>query len=88
MRRRSTVLRSGSRVSQQSGELAPADRPANLWEPVDGANGRDHGAHGTFDSEAHPRSPQLWLSTHRGVIAAGATALTALVGAGVLGRRR
>ena len=39
-----------------------------LFEPVPG----DHGAHGSFDDEAKPRSPQAVLSRHRGAAAAGA----------------
>jgi NAD(P)-dependent dehydrogenase (short-subunit alcohol dehydrogenase family) len=49
--------------SQQTGERA-VSRPDNLWEPVDDPAGTDHGAHGEFDSRAHERSPQLWLSQH------------------------
>jgi NAD(P)-dependent dehydrogenase (short-subunit alcohol dehydrogenase family) len=51
--------------SQQTGERAAA-RTDNLWEPVDDPAGSDHGAHGEFDSRAHARSPQLWLSQHVG----------------------
>lgn len=46
--------------------------PVNLWEPVDGAAGRDYGAHGVFDQRAHERSVQLWLSRHRRPLAVGA----------------
>jgi short-subunit dehydrogenase len=35
--------------SQQSDVDADPDRPYNLWEPVDGKGGRDHGAQGVFD---------------------------------------
>ncbi|HEY9448554.1 MAG TPA: hypothetical protein VIQ60_02335, partial [Gemmatimonadaceae bacterium] len=48
-------------------------RPYNLWEPLPG----DHGAHGRFDSRAHPFSIELWLRTHR--------ELAAVVGAGIAG---
>ncbi|MGV9303442.1 MULTISPECIES: SDR family oxidoreductase [unclassified Nonomuraea] len=72
-----------ARTGQQS--QLTADRPptgvANLWAPAD--EYRDHGAHGTFDSRAHGRSPQAWLSRHRrsvlvalGAVAAGATVAT------------
>jgi NAD(P)-dependent dehydrogenase (short-subunit alcohol dehydrogenase family) len=58
--------------SQQTGERAE-DRPDNLWEPVDDPVGADYGAHGEFDSQAHERSPQLWLSQHaRMALLAGA----------------
>ena len=40
-------------ASQQTGEPRDPDQPVNLWEPVDGPGGRDHGAHGTFDDRAH-----------------------------------
>src|SRR4051794_2799727 len=39
--------------SQQTGEPRDPDQPVNLWEPADGAGGRDHGAHGQFDDRAH-----------------------------------
>jgi len=53
-------------------EPQPADpeRPANLWEPVDGRGGRDFGAHGSFDPRSTTRSVQMWLSQHHGVLAA------------------
>jgi NAD(P)-dependent dehydrogenase (short-subunit alcohol dehydrogenase family) len=50
--------------AQQTGDKAAPDRPNNLWEPVDGDTGRDYGAHGIFDDEAHGRAPQLWVSHH------------------------
>ncbi|MEU9191633.1 SDR family oxidoreductase [Streptomyces hundungensis] len=70
--------------SQQTEEPVDPSRPVNLWEPVDKAQGADHGAHGAFDSEAHSRSLQLWLSCHRrplvfGVVGA-ATAAATVVG--------
>jgi hypothetical protein len=57
--------------SQQADWPVEAGRPDNLWEPVAG----DHGARGEFDHRAHERSPQWWLTSHRG---------WALLGAGVL----
>lgn len=65
--------------SQQTGVAVGPDRPNNLWEPVDGEHGRDHGAHGIFDDRAHARAPQLWLSQH--VREVGAAAAAAGVGA-------
>ncbi len=50
--------------SQQSGEKADPDRPHNLWKPVDGKDGHDHGAHGVFNSQAHGHCVQLWFSHH------------------------
>ena len=61
--------------SQQTGEPADPDRPANLWEPVPG----DRGAHGTFDPRSHGRSTQLWATTHRGLLAAAGLAGAAAV---------
>ncbi|MGW0496004.1 SDR family oxidoreductase [Streptomyces sp. NPDC003007] len=58
--------------SQQTDDPVDPSRPVNLWEPVDSAAGRDHGAHGVFDDEAHEHSVQLWLSRHRRPIALGA----------------
>jgi NAD(P)-dependent dehydrogenase (short-subunit alcohol dehydrogenase family) len=55
--------------SQQHDGLVEADRLVNLWEPVPG----DHGAHGDFDSRAHERSLQLWLTTHRSWLGAAAS---------------
>ncbi len=73
--------------SQMTGKPKPADQPANLWEPADGPDGRDFGAHGLFDDQAHARSPQLWASQHHGLLAAGAGGVLAGVGA-LLARRR
>jgi hypothetical protein len=53
--------------SQQSDQRQPADAPANLWEPVDGPGGRDHGAHGRFDDRA----------VCRGALSSGPPAITA-----------
>jgi NAD(P)-dependent dehydrogenase (short-subunit alcohol dehydrogenase family) len=50
--------------SQQTEDPADPDRPNNLWEPVDGAGGTDHGAHGSFDSRSHAHSPEVWASQH------------------------
>jgi NAD(P)-dependent dehydrogenase (short-subunit alcohol dehydrogenase family) len=70
---------------QMTDEPRDPDRPSNLWEPVPG----DHGAHGVFDSRAHPGSPQLWAATHRALLAAGAAiAGLAAAAAGMRGRSR
>jgi NAD(P)-dependent dehydrogenase (short-subunit alcohol dehydrogenase family) len=78
--------------SQQTEEPQPADAPANLWEPADGPDGRDHGAHGRFDDQATSRSPQLWASRHHGLLGATAAGLIAVGaaagGAAALLRRR
>jgi len=59
--------------SQQTKQPADPGRPNNLWAAVPG----DHGAHGPFDDRAHPRSPQLWTSTHRGLVGAALAGLAA-----------
>jgi NAD(P)-dependent dehydrogenase (short-subunit alcohol dehydrogenase family) len=56
--------------SQQTNEPKPPDQPANLWEPADGEQGKDFGAHGRFDSVAQSHSSQVWLSRHHGAVAA------------------
>ena len=68
-------------ASQQTHEKAVPNRPHNLWEPVDGDTGHDHGAHGVFDAKALGRSPQLWASQHIrlvGGLAAAAAGIGAL----------
>jgi NAD(P)-dependent dehydrogenase (short-subunit alcohol dehydrogenase family) len=61
--------------SQQTSEPEDPSRPDNLWEPVPG----DHGAHGTFDSNAAEHSMQFWAASHRrvtiGALLAGCAAL-------------
>lgn len=59
--------------SQQYDGLDDPHRANNLWEPLPG----DPGAHGDFDDLATSRSPQLWATTHRGLLA--------LAGAGLAG---
>ncbi|MGH9135496.1 MAG: SDR family oxidoreductase [Acidimicrobiales bacterium] len=60
--------------AQQLDEPRDRDRPHNLDSPVAG----DHGAHGEFDARAHRRSPQLWLSKRRRVVAAAAAGVCAV----------
>jgi NAD(P)-dependent dehydrogenase (short-subunit alcohol dehydrogenase family) len=70
---------------QQTGEPHdPADQ-GNLRVPRDQAPGTDHGAHGEFDDQSHPRSLQLWASQHHGPVAAG---LLAAAGAATAALRR
>ncbi|GAA3223722.1 SDR family oxidoreductase [Pseudonocardia petroleophila] len=74
-------------ASQQTGQPRDPEQPANLWEPADGAAGRDFGAHGVFDERSIRRSPQVWASRHHGLLGAmGAAALTALVATQVRAR--
>jgi NAD(P)-dependent dehydrogenase (short-subunit alcohol dehydrogenase family) len=75
------LARTGYR-SQQTAEPAEPGLPDNLFDPVDGDNGHDHGAHGVFDDRSHDRSVQLWLSQHArtssGVLAGTAAASACL----------
>ncbi|MFZ0045371.1 MAG: SDR family oxidoreductase [Streptosporangiaceae bacterium] len=83
------LARTGYR-SQQTGQKVAAGRPDNLFHPVDGGNGHDHGPHGSFDDKSHDRSPQLWIAQHARVssgLLAGAAVAGAFV-AGWRGRRR
>ncbi len=57
--------------AQQTDQPVPADRPDNLFEPVDG----DWAAHGIFGDRARSFSPQTWLDLHRGVAAAATAGL-------------
>ena len=80
--------------SQQTGEPRDPDQPANLWEPADGPQGRDSGAHGAFDDRSKARSWQQVVSHHypqvlTGMAAGAAAALTLASGRGRrAGRRR
>lgn len=65
------VLARSGVASQQTDEPEVAGRPDNLFAPVPG----DHGAHGRFDGQARRRSLVLWLSKHRGAVAAAGAAL-------------
>ena len=40
-------------ASQQTDAPRHPDQPANLWQPADGPDGHDFGAHGSFDHRAH-----------------------------------
>jgi NAD(P)-dependent dehydrogenase (short-subunit alcohol dehydrogenase family) len=65
--------------AQQTKQSRDRHAPENLWEPVDGAGGKDFGAHGVFDDMSHPRSYQLWASQHHGAVGAVAAAAVAAV---------
>ncbi len=62
---------------QMDDQPVSADRPDNLFEPVD----RDFGVHGRFDARSRRWSPQLWATTHRRTVAIG------LLGAALLATR-
>jgi len=57
--------------SQQTGEPRDPDQPANLWEPADGPDGRDFGAHGAFGDRARSRSWQQVVAHHYPQVTAG-----------------
>lgn len=73
--------------SQQNTHLKDPDQAVNLWEPADGTDGHDYGAHGVFDDRSKPRSSQLWASQHHEVVAAGA-AVAAMASLAALTARR
>ncbi|HEX7022860.1 MAG TPA: SDR family oxidoreductase [Trueperaceae bacterium] len=58
-------------ASQQYDGQADPDRPANLWETVDG----DYAAHGDFDNRAKDWSVTGWLTHNSGVLALAAGVL-------------
>ena len=60
---------------QMDDHPVPADRPDNLFEPVD----HDFGTHGRFDERSRRFSPQLWANTHRRRVAAGVVGVALLV---------
>jgi hypothetical protein len=61
---------------QQSPDHDPPGRQSNTWEPAYGAEVK---AHGSFDEQAHSHSPELWVSQHRGLLAAGVVAAASAV---------
>jgi NAD(P)-dependent dehydrogenase (short-subunit alcohol dehydrogenase family) len=61
--------------AQQTAQPEDATRADNLWAPLPG----DRGAHGRFDACAHDKSPQLWLTQHRGAVAVGIASLGLLL---------
>ncbi len=62
---------------QQTDQPKLPDQPTNLWEPADGDDGHDFGAHGQFDKRSHAHSPQVWASQHHGTLAAVGLGLVA-----------
>jgi NAD(P)-dependent dehydrogenase (short-subunit alcohol dehydrogenase family) len=76
------LARTGYASQQYDGPEDP-HRPNNLWEPVPG----DHGAHGDFDARAHRVSPQLWTTTHRGLLAIGILAFVATIIGGFFAKK-
>ncbi len=72
-------------ASQQTDEPRPEDQAVNLWQPADGSDGHDYGAHGSFDDRAFGHSPQQWASQHRRALGMAALALAG--GAALRSRR-
>ena len=63
-------LANGNIRAQQGQQPVSPDRRDNLFEAIDETE--DHGAHGRFDEKSRSRSPLLWASEHRGLIAGAA----------------
>ncbi|WP_269856900.1 SDR family oxidoreductase [Streptomyces sp. RPT161] len=78
------LARTGFR-SQQTDDKTTAERPNNLWHPVDDHKGRDFGAHGVFDDRSAARSPQAAMARHPLLVSTAVAAGAAAVG---LVRRR
>jgi short-subunit dehydrogenase len=77
------LARTGYASQQITDMPVDPDRPDNLFHPVPNLAA----THGMFDDRAHPRSYQLWATTHRALITgalAGGGALAAVL---ALGRR-
>ncbi|MCN9243487.1 SDR family oxidoreductase [Streptomyces sp. RY43-2] len=72
--------------SQQT-DLRPPSGESNLFEPVDGAEGSDHGAHGIFDDMAHARSLEAVLARHPAAVAGALTLAFAATAKAALSRR-
>jgi len=71
--------------AQQTDELENADRPDNLYNPLQG----DFGAHGRFDKRAHKYSIETWFSKHaKAVGAASVLAGAAVIWLAVNAKRR
>jgi NAD(P)-dependent dehydrogenase (short-subunit alcohol dehydrogenase family) len=78
------LARTGEK-GQLTDEPQPSS-PGNLFEPMDGPGGRDHGAEGRFGDRAWSWDAQIWASRHHGAVAAAGAA--ALAGAATLWRKR
>ena len=50
---------------QQTDGPREPNKPDNLWEPLDGPNGYDHGPHGAFDERSRRSSPEVLAAEHR-----------------------
>jgi len=81
------VLARSGYDDQQTDQPEPRGRADNLWEPLDGPGGGDHGAHGRFDATARDKSMQLWANTHRPALGVAAMLVGGLALAGVVRKR-
>ncbi|KLL96275.1 short-chain dehydrogenase, partial [Rhodococcus sp. IITR03] len=81
------LARTGYR-SQQTDRPRDPDQPINLWQPADGPEGTDFGAHGEFDDRAKASSVQAWLSRHHGLLAASVTGALTATGMALAARTR
>jgi hypothetical protein len=72
-----------------SGQMTQHDLDPEGHDNLFDAESGDRGAHGPFDTTAKQRSPQLWMTKNRTLVASAAGALTALTAltAGALLRR-
>lgn len=77
------ILAKKGYAGQMGKQPVAADRPDNLFDPVD----HDFGTHGRFDDRSRSFSPQLWATTHRHVIAAGLLGAVLLAAKALLSRQ-
>ena len=77
------LARTAVKGQQTDDPIDPATWEDNLDHPVDAE--RDHGAHGIFDHRAKDSSAQLWMTTHKSVMAGACAAAGAV--ATLAGRR-
>jgi short-subunit dehydrogenase len=77
------VLAKTGYASQLTEQPRQADAPANLFHSVPGP----YGAHGRFDAQARPVSPEFFASRHRGALLGGLLALAGAAIAAHLTRR-
>jgi short-subunit dehydrogenase len=76
------LARKGISSQQMEDRPVSADRPDNLFEPVAACAA----THGIFDDKAKRRSPQLWATTHRPLLAGALGLLLLASGAARLAR--
>jgi short-subunit dehydrogenase len=79
------LARTGFSAQQADQAVPVGSRPDNLFDPVDGTAGTDHGAHGIFDDRSHQRSFQL-LASHHPAVTGGLAAGAVLAGSRLVRR--